>query len=97
MELRRNFDISVLLLAVVLSCLGVIMVYSASAVVAGERFADGFHFLKRQGVFLIVGFILMSMAMFFDYRHLRKIAVPLLLLSLGLLALISALGLIPSR
>ncbi|MBN2428188.1 MAG: putative lipid II flippase FtsW [Deltaproteobacteria bacterium] len=88
MELRRNFDISVLLLAVVLSCLGVIMVYSASAVVAGERFADGFHFLKRQGLFLAVGFILMGIAMFFDYRHLRKTAIPMLILSLGLLVLI---------
>jgi cell division protein FtsW len=88
MELRRDFDISVLLLVVVLSCLGVIMVYSASAVVAGERFADGFHFLKRQGVFLAAGFILMGIIMFFDYRHLRKLAMPLLLFSLGLLVLI---------
>ncbi len=88
MVLRKNFDITILLLAVVLSCFGVIMVYSASAVVAGDRFADGFHYLKRQGLFVVVGFLLMSFAMFFDYRHLRKVAVPFLLFSIGLLALI---------
>ncbi|NLC69845.1 MAG: putative lipid II flippase FtsW [Desulfuromonadaceae bacterium] len=79
---------AILLLAVVLSCLGVVMVYSASAVMAMERHNDSFFFLKRQGIYVATGFVAMVCAMYFDYRHLRRLAVPLLLLCLGMLSLL---------
>jgi len=88
MLMRREFDTSILLLTVVLTCLGVVMVYSASSIMADKRFADGFYFLKRQGLFAIVGFSLMALTMQIDYRHYRRLAAPALLLSIGLLVLV---------
>jgi cell division protein FtsW len=89
----KDFDMAILLLAVVLSCLGVVMVYSASAVMAMERFHDSFFFLKRQGIYVAVGFLAMAAAMYVDYRSLRRLAMPLLLASLGMLALLLIPGL----
>jgi len=92
MMLRREFDTSILLLSVVLTCLGVVMVYSASSIMAGKKFVDGFYFLKRQGIYAVVGLLLMVLAMQFDYRHYRKLAGFGLLVSIILLILVLVPG-----
>ncbi len=88
MTLRRDFDTTILLLAVVLTCFGVVMVYSASSIMADKRFADGFYFLKRQGLFAVGGFALMALAMQIDYRFWRRLTVPALIGALALLGLV---------
>jgi cell division protein FtsW len=85
-EVRKGFDTTILLLAVVLTCFGLVMVYSSSSIMAAERYGDGFHYLKRQGLFALVGFAAMTVAMHVDYHHLRRLANPFLFLCLGLLA-----------
>jgi len=92
MEIRRGFDTSILLLSVVLTCLGVVMVYSASSIMAEKRFADGFFFLKRQGMFALLGFLVMLITMQVDYRHLQKLAVPIFFGSVLLLGLVLVPG-----
>jgi cell division protein FtsW len=92
MEIRRGFDTTILLLAVVLTCFGVVMVYSASSIMAEKRYADGFFFLKRQGIYAVFGFLIMAAAMQFNYRHLRKLAVPFLLFCVVLLVLVLVPG-----
>lgn len=81
-------DIVILLMVVALTCFGIVMVYSASSVMAAKRYHDGFYFLKRQGVFALIGFGLMYAAMSLDYHVWRKAAVPILLSCLGLLVLV---------
>ena len=88
MEIRKGFDTTLLLLAVVLTCFGVAMVYSASSIMAEKRYADGFYFLKRQGIYAVAGFVVMAAAMHFDYRRLRQLAVPFLFFCLFLLILV---------
>lgn len=88
MMIRRDFDTTILLLAVVLTCFGVVMVYSSSSIMAAQRFGDGFFFLKRQGIFALAGFALMTAAMFIDYRFWRRLTVPGLILSVVLLAVV---------
>ena len=85
MELRKKYDTTILLLAVALTCFGVVMVYSSSSIMATMRYSDGFFFLKRQGIYALVGFALMALIMQVDYRHLRRLAVPFLLLCVVLL------------
>lgn len=92
MEIRRGFDNSILLLSIVLTCLGVVMVYSASSIMAEKRFADGFFFLKRQGLYALLGFVVMIIAMQIDYRHLQKLAVMIFLASIVLLGLVLVPG-----
>ncbi len=93
MTLRRNVDTTVLLLAVTLTCIGVVMVYSSSAIMAAERFHDGFFFLKRQLLYALIGFLLMAVATYFNYRNWRKLAVVALLGSIVLLVLLFVPGL----
>jgi cell division protein FtsW len=69
------------------------MVYSASAIMADKRYQDSFYFLKRQGGFAAVGFILMYVALQVDYHLWRKLAVPALIISLVLLGAVFIPGL----
>lgn len=92
MEPSHRFDATILLLAVVLTCFGVVMVYSSSSIMAADRYHDGFYFLKRQGLFALGGFGLMALAMRIDYHHLRKLAVPGLILCAFLLLLVLVPG-----
>lgn len=84
----EEYDLVIILMAVALTCFGVVMVYSASSVMAAKKFHDGFFFLKRQGLFAVLGFSLMGLAMHIDYRHWKRLAVPALLLCLVLLVLV---------
>ena len=68
-------------------------VYSASSIMAEKRFADGFFFLKRQGLFAILGFLVMMVAMQVDYRHLQKLAVAIFFLAvINLVPLLGSLA-----
>lgn len=92
MNLQRNIDTSMLLMTVALTCIGVVMVYSSSAIMAAERFGDGFYFLKRQALYTLVGFLVLCLATYFNYENWRKLAVFSLLVSIGLLALLLVPG-----
>ena len=92
MRLQRNFDSTLLLLAVTLTSLGVVMVFSSSCVMAGEKYGDAFFFLKKQGQFAVIGALLMTLAMYLDYELWRRLAIPLLLIGIGLLCLLFVPG-----
>jgi cell division protein FtsW len=83
---ERPYDL--LLLAAVLGLLsiGTIEIYSATAAAGLTRFHDAAHFLERQVSFLAIGGLAMWIGARFDYRWLRQWTYPLLLGSLGLLA-----------
>ncbi len=73
---------------VVLVSVGVVMVYSASAIVAADRFQDPYFFLKKQLIWVVLGFMCLWAAMTVDYHRLEHAVVPLLALSLALLVLV---------
>jgi cell division protein FtsW len=75
-------------LVLVLACLGVVMVYSASAIIAAERFGDAFFFLKKQVFWVALGFGCLWCAMSVDYRRLERLVIPLMALSFVLLVLV---------
>lgn len=58
---------STLLLVVI----GVVMVFSASAVMAGDKFGSPYHFLLRQLGWAVAGLAVMALIMNFDYRRLK--------------------------
>lgn len=84
----EEYDLMVMLMAIALTCFGVVMVYSASSVMAAKRFQDGFFFLKRQGIFALLGFAVMLCAMRINYQFWRKLAVPILLGCMVLLVMV---------
>lgn len=87
---RKGASVDGVLLAtvVILAVLGLVMVFSASAVVASNRFQDSSYFLKRQMAWLTLGFLLMYAASRVDYMLWRRLAWPLLGLTLVLLVLV---------
>jgi cell division protein FtsW len=90
--MRPSADGTVLVVTVVLALIGLVMVFSASGVVAGNRFHDAIYFLKRQVAWLLFGFILLQLASRLDYRIWQKLAIPILAMTVVLLLLV----LIPS-
>lgn len=84
----RNVRINLFTVTVVLICVGIVMIYSASNIYSWERYNDEFFFLKRHVSFVVIGAVLAFLIMSFDYRRLRKYAKPLLLISFLLLALV---------
>ncbi len=84
----RNSRLSLFFSVLILTCIGIVMVYSASSLFALERFGDGEFFLKRHILFFIVGLILMFFVMSIDYVKLRKWIKPLLFLTILLLLLV---------
>jgi cell division protein FtsW len=85
MKGKRRIDIILLIAALALVGIGIVMVYSTSAIIAGDRFGDPYYFLKRQTLYGAVGFVLMILMMFLPYEMLRRLAYPILIFSLILL------------
>jgi len=82
---NRRIDFS-LLGAVIIACLGgLLFIFEASSVSAARVFADKYHFLRDQTLWLALGFGLMFLASFFDYHRLYKLALPLIVLTIFLL------------
>lgn len=55
-----------------LCLIGVVMVFSASAMTASEQFGAGYIFLLRQLIYLVLGIAGMFWLMNSDYRKLRQ-------------------------
>ncbi|MBI3620955.1 MAG: putative lipid II flippase FtsW [Nitrospirae bacterium] len=66
----------------------VVMVYSASSAVAMERYDDAGYFLKRQLLWVGVGVLAMAVTAQMNVWGWQRLALPLLLLSAALLALV---------
>src|SRR5881397_4224199 len=73
---------------VLLLSAGVVMVYSASAIVAADRFQDPYLFLKKQLVWALLGAGCLLVALRIDYRRLERLGWPVLLAAGVLLVLV---------
>jgi cell division protein FtsW len=82
------------LLAAVLSLVafGVVMVYSASAVYATQKFGSATYFLRRDLAWTALGLLAMAWAARTDFSVYRRYTYPLLVVSLGLLVAVLAVG-----
>jgi cell division protein FtsW len=75
----------ILLASLLLTGFGVVSVYSASAIVAMDRYQDPYFFLRRQMLFAIFGVLAMLVAVQIDYRQLQRWAPLSLVITLILL------------
>ena len=67
---------------------GLIMVFSASYYYAISQDGSAYSYLLRQGLWVLIGFGLMIFGASFDYKNYRLLAIPALIVSIILLALI---------
>jgi len=89
----RDIRIKLFMVMVVLICIGIVMIYSASGIFASERYHDEFFFLKRHLSFILIGSVFASLVMFSGYKKLRRFARPALIISVFLLLLVLVPGL----
>jgi cell division protein FtsW len=87
-----RFDPLLLCAVLALVTLGLVMVYSASAVLAQDKLGDSLYFLKRQLTAAGMGLVAMAVAMKVGWRKLARWAYPLLLVAIVLLVLVAIPG-----
>ena len=81
-------DYVVLVAVVALSAIGILMVFSASAMKEYQRDGDVFGAVAPQVVWGLLGIVAMLVMSRVDYRRLRLISVPLYLVAVALLVLV---------
>ena len=85
---RAPSDRFLLLVTLCLVGVGIVMIYSASAIRAQERFGDPMFFLKKQLVYALVGLLAMAWAVGRDLKTLQRLTPIFFLGSLLLLLLV---------
>ncbi|GEN06614.1 cell division protein FtsW [Myxococcus fulvus] len=87
-----RFDPILLCAVLALVTMGLVMVYSASAVLAQDKLGDSLYFFKRQVTAAGLGLVAMAVAMKVGWRKLARWAYPLLLAAIVLLVLVAIPG-----
>lgn len=85
---RRECDRTLLLITILLLAIGLLMVFSASFVIAEESHGDPYHFLKRQALWSIIGLAGMYLLSRVHYLKLKRLSLLIILLNFILLGLI---------
>ena len=89
MAKRVSVDRWLFAVTMLLVFVGLVMVFSASAVMARERFGSPYAFLSKQLIWAVAGLAAMVVTMRLDYRHYRHPALVFSLMGLTTLLLIS--------
>ena len=89
----KSLDFILFFTVIALLGFGVIMVYSSSAVSAYVNFNDSYYFFKRQIIWVTLGIMAMLFTMNIDYHVWRKLATPILIVTVVLLILVLIPGL----
>jgi cell division protein FtsW len=87
---RRPFDQVLAATVLSLVAFGLVMIYSASHVLAERTYHSGTYFLSRQVLFAALGTAAMIAVSYVPYRLYRTLAYPILVVGLGALAAVVA-------
>lgn len=92
MPRRRRPDLVLLGAILALLTIGIVMVYSSSAVKGYVMYDDPYHFLKMEVMWVACGLVAMIIAMRLDLNLLRRWAKPALILAIVLLIMVKIPG-----
>ena len=84
----HGIDIPLLIILMLLLSIGLVCMFSASYVYAGYYDGDSYFYIKKQALFAVLGIGIMFAASLVDYHILHHFAIPLMFVSVGLLALV---------
>lgn len=88
-----GIDYKMLGAVILLTLMGVIMVYDASVVQSLKDYGDKYAYIKQQLVWMVLGYIAMILLSFFDHRYFRKFALGFFIFSFILLLAVFLPGL----
>jgi cell division protein FtsW len=85
---RRWADCDLVLMALmtVLCLIGLVMVLSASSVQSLRQYGSPWHYFERQALWLFFGAVAFVIAVRIDYHRWRRMAVPAVVVTMGLMA-----------
>lgn len=86
----RYLDPILLGAILLLICIGTVMVYSSSSLMASENFSNHAYFLKRHLMMLGLGFVAMFTALLLPLHVVKKISLPVFLICIGFLIVVVA-------
>ncbi|UCD55568.1 MAG: cell division protein FtsW, partial [Candidatus Omnitrophota bacterium] len=84
----RSIRKSIFIITFILLMIGVVMVYSSSAIYAHEKFGDSAFFLKKHLWFLFIGFVFMLYSMSINLADIEKFAKILMIAAILLLSFV---------
>lgn len=85
---NKSMEITLFIAVILISIFGVIMIYSSSYVWAEYKYNDPYKYLKNQGLFLIIGIVLMIVVSKINYKKYFKYSNKILLICIVLLILV---------
>lgn len=88
---QKKFDAFLFFIVLFLALFGIVMIYSASSIWAEYKFQDSFKFVKAQGIFFLLGIIIMILLSKIHFKEYEKHANQIL----GICFLLLLLVLIP--
>ena len=91
---RRGFGPDPLLLTIVVLILavGIVMVTSASYIIASGKYGDGFHYTKKQGLAMVIGLGTMYLFSMVNPSIWKRVAYPFMICGIFLLSLVFVPG-----
>ncbi len=89
---QSGYDLKLVFPVLFLVGIGIVMVYSASSVLALKKFGTDYYFIKKQALFSLIGFAALVICRHFSYRFYRSLAYPLLILAFIFLVAIQVSG-----
>lgn len=87
-KVLREPDYALILVTFLLLGIGLVMIFSASYVIAGEGRGDPYYFLRRQALWIVLGLAAMYLLSRVNYWQLRRFSLVLILAGFALLILI---------
>lgn len=87
-SVRSGMDLPFFFLVLILLIIGLIMLFSASYANAYYHYGSSYYFISRQAFFAVLGVAAMISISYFDYHHLHKFAIPILLFSYATMVLV---------
>ncbi|HLD44125.1 MAG TPA: putative lipid II flippase FtsW [bacterium] len=84
---QQPFDVYLFFTTLMLILIGVLMIFSSSAILAQEKYGDTYYFLKKELVFFTIGLGALFLARRIPYKSYEKWIYPLLGLNLLMLVL----------
>lgn len=81
-------DFVLFMTTIALVGIGLIMVFSSSAVTASVQYDDAYHFFKKQLLWALISIIAMIIVMKINYMRLKDFVIPLMLLAVVCLILV---------
>lgn len=86
--IRNKFFLPLVTIPIILSFVGLIFIFEASAVNSSRQFGDSLRYLKSQVVWIFLGLVIMTMFSFIDYHKLYFLSFISLIIAIILLVVV---------